>query len=121
MNKKFKNVFVDFELAKLAYQKGFKEWCPSMVSKKRGYTPTFYEKLIEGSLHTLFDLSEIKDYPVNQHYYCPTHSQLIFWLKDNHNINLEIKMVNKTYELNDLLTLALNTLSDVIVNENNKN
>ena len=87
MIQQLKNIFVPYNVAKLAYEKQFGEWCACLVSEKRGHTPNFSDIKVNGYIETHFGL-EFEIRPINGHYYCPTHLQLILWLKNTHNIDV---------------------------------
>jgi len=88
MRQELINIFVPFDLAKLAYEKQFSEWCACLVSKKTGHSPNFIEKFIRGGFETLFDFKDKSNIYLNGFYSCPTHLQLIIWLKNNHKIDV---------------------------------
>jgi len=127
MEKKLENIFVTYEIAKLAYEKGFREWCACLVSKERGHTPNFHEKEVDGYIETLFDLECEQDEIINEHNPCPTHFQLISWLRENHEIliilcsdkTFEVELTNGDYftdgdnliiDINKAIEIALNIL-----------
>lgn len=125
MEKELENIFVPYEIAKLSYEKGFREWCCALVTSDdlfmnatKNYEPDFGYTLLSNGLGQ-FGL--------------PTHFQLIAWLKYNHNIHLSFEKNGKfsvcipeklsfrwiveddtiEFEINKALEVALNTLPDV--------
>lgn len=71
MTNQFENIFVSLEVAKLAKEKGFNEWCCSYYhGEQKHLNPHTFEDNydIENSLFSNFQ------------YQAPTHYQLIEWL-----------------------------------------
>ena len=92
MNDKLKNIFVPYNVAKLAFEKGFTEWCAGLQKKE-----------LELILNTHPILNYENDYQYfgddnDGEYGIPTHFQLITWLHNNHNIDV----LNYQFPLNGL-------------------
>ena len=93
MQQELKNIFVPFELAKLAYEKGFCEWCAGVDfdvvnSKEPTLANTIgMEKNGEEADSYIFDFDFFPNVK-NKLYGVPTHLQLILWLKNTHNIDV---------------------------------
>ena len=127
MNEKLNNIFVTVDVAKLAKEKGFDEWC-SAFSKNQtlkeyeneiSYFPNICDSLIGFGFENYGNKNFIS---------MPTHFQLIKWLKDKHDIDAIIlesglfKVINQygnrcyndnddsEFEINEALTIALNQI-----------
>lgn len=83
MNKELENIFVPVEVAKLAKQKGFKDWCACYKEEPR------YSELanVRGDLGWYYGKRENSKNIVA----IPTHFQLIKWLKDKHDVDLRME------------------------------
>lgn len=129
MNEKLKNIFVPYNVAKLAFEKGFTEWCKS-IQGKDDKEPSPNAKIQydgEGSIPIfVYDYAYLSDDSKGE-YGIPEHSQLIVWLKDKHNIDVVMdynglykvfdSIGNYAYfndenefEINQALEVALNLL-----------
>lgn len=130
MNEKLKNIFVPYNVAKLAFEKGFTEWCALVDIKDStiGVYPNIADFEIEGEFYSLFDFKYKSDDSKTE-YGIPTHFQLIDWLKDKHNIDVLMENNGTWYvldkkgmmsfldsenefEINQALEVALNLLYD---------
>lgn len=135
MKKQLEKIFIHFNLAKLAYSKGFRQWCACIAFNENDYRPNFIEKVIDDNLHgkcleTFFDLEDTEFEIGESHYYCPTHLQLISWLSEKYDIQVTLKVngmwkviahtghtiynsFSKTeFEINEAIEIALNLLDD---------
>lgn len=123
MEKKLENIFVPYEIAKLAYQKGFREWCAGI-------------DICDNSVGTILNTEEDDidfEYfgnPSKGYYGLPTHFQLMDWLQSNHNVQITMHKEGgftvfdkdgfmkfdkgkPRFEINKALEIALNTLPNV--------
>lgn len=115
MENKLENIFVSYEIAKLAYEKGFREWCAGIG-------------VCDNSVGTMLNTEkddidfEYLGNPSKGYYGLPTHFQLMAWLLDNHNIDMFIlhrtlsnrgSLDVEKFNINIALEIALNTLPDV--------
>jgi len=124
MNDKLKNIFVPYEIAKLAYEKGFREWCACIGENRCNIFLNSEGEYID------FDYMGV---PINGYYGLPTHFQLISWLKINHDIDVSNSALGFTgkwvvidvtgchvcnlkmddeFEINEAIEVALNILPD---------
>lgn len=116
MNEKLNNIFVTVDVANMAKEKGFDEWCACSVFVKSAMFPqTKSDK---------WAFQERKDKALG----IPTHYQLIKWLKDKHDIDVKMlesglfKVIDQygnrcynsdddnEFEINESLTIALNQI-----------
>ena len=91
MNNKLKNIFVPYNVAKLAFEKGFTDWCAGINNKLNQVISNCESDDFK------FDFEYITD-DNDGEYGIPTHFQLIDWLKDKHNIDV----LNCQFPLNGL-------------------
>lgn len=122
MSEKLKNIFVPIEVAKLAFEKGFTEWCAGINNKLNQVISNCKSDDFE------FDFKYITD-DNDGEYGIPTHFQLIAWLYDKHSINVIIYYnglwkvydfggrpiyfeFESEFEINQALEVALNLLPD---------
>ncbi len=125
MNKQLKNIFVPFEIAKLAKQKGFYEWCAFKYGDHLDNgNPVFYGNTDgEGTFLCEYD----NGIDNNEDLSIPTHFQLMMWLVEQHHIEVTMKSSgmfkvfeksgsilwvdnNNEFEINEALEHALNLL-----------
>jgi hypothetical protein len=121
MNQKLENIFVSVDVAKLAKEKGFNEWCACLYHINTG-------SIIPNEHEGDFDYK----YDVNDKGSCfciPTHFQLIVWLRVKHRIYVSDNNIAsiETYNrfsitqfmstkvfvaktINEALTIALNLI-----------
>ena len=89
MKPKLKNIFVPFELAKLAYEKGFREWCACVSWNEFGHKDYLANSFTFGHRYDFqYDPVNIEEKNENEETSTPTHLQLILWLKNTHNIDV---------------------------------
>jgi hypothetical protein len=81
MQKELENIFVPEAVARLAKDKGFNEWCAST-------------NLGGDILPIIKNKSYVFDFDFNPKYSLPTptHFQLIKWLKDIHDIDVQMEL-----------------------------
>lgn len=120
MDQKLNNIFVPVDVAKLARDKGFNEWCACLFHINTG-------NIIPNEHESDFDYN----YDVNDKGLCfciPTHFQLIKWLNKNYGIEVQIMPIGifvvgdnmgflvmndkneSDLEINEALTIALNLI-----------
>lgn len=128
MKQELKNIFVPYLLAKLAFEKGFTEWCLAVQFKEQSETeplPNAKIVIIEGREVSIFDYPYFSDDSKGE-YGIPTHFQLIAWLKDKHDIDVTMQINglwaviashgytydsgDNEFEINRALEVALNLL-----------
>lgn len=114
MNEKLNNIFVTVNVAKLANEKGFDEWCACLYSNEIG---------IISNSKDCYEWDTSISEPSTVWLRIPTHFQLIKWLKDKHNIdvqmhhnglwdvqNIDGEYVDLGLEINEALIIALNQI-----------
>lgn len=128
MTEQLKNIFVPYLLAKLAFEKGFTEWCLATQGKEEPEPlPNFRITTKEGRQVAIFDYPYFSDDSFKE-YGIPTHFQLIAWLKDKHDIDVTMQINglwaviashgytydsgDNEFEINRALEVALNLLPD---------
>ena len=131
MNEKLKNIFVPYNVAKLAFEKGFTEWCVSIsLEDDKDPVPNSIIKDDDDGLieDHIFDYNYLSDDSYGE-YGIPTHFQLISWLQSEHNIDVEMNQYGlwtvidsigviiyfeeeNYFEINQALEVALNLLPD---------
>jgi len=119
MRKELLKICVPFVIAKLAYEKGFKELCVFGVNEEEHFP------IVDSDEEFLFEYFEKQD--DIEVYYCPTHLQLIDWLNKTHDIQVSLKVNGlwrviapsgytlfkehiTEFEVNDAIFLALNSI-----------
>lgn len=128
MTQQLKNIFVPYNVAKLAFEKGFIEWCSAIQGKDQS-EPEPNVKIVtkEGRRFSLFDYAYLSD-DSDGEYGIPTHFQLISWLKDKHDIDVTMQINgllavisthgytydsgDNEFEINRALEVGLNLLTD---------
>jgi len=125
MQNQLKQIFVPIEIAKLARQKGFDQWCVCKFGDHlcSGHAEFYGNTDGEGTFLYEYD-NGIDD---NQDLSIPTHTQLIMWLVERHSIEVQLQMnglftvcdaIGGTlwlddenhFEINDAIFHALNLL-----------
>lgn len=83
-----KNLVVSYEVAKLAYEKGFDEDCIFCLNQLGNFeTPSLSTRVI---LFSLEDTSNAVENGLPKVYLAPTHTQLNLWLWKNHGKIVEM-------------------------------
>lgn len=80
MNDKLKNIFVPYNVAKLAFEKGFTDWCAGINNKLNQVISNCESDDFEFDYKYIIDDSDGE-------YGIPTHFQLIAWIQSKHYIN----------------------------------
>lgn len=119
MNEKLNNIFVTVEVAKLAKEKGFNEWCACLYANEIGFI---------SHSDDCYQWATSRSEPSTVWLRIPTHFQLIEWLRVNHRTEIftvdpiywQVRGIdNRCYfinekgnplTLNEALTIALNQM-----------
>ena len=111
MQEQLKNIFVSLEVAKMAKEKGFSEWCAAYYSVRH---ETIYPN-IDGFGSLLADCDNPQE--------CiefPTHFQLVEWLFKNHKIYI-FQESTETWKVDFNLKsgwfghVYINTINDALI------
>lgn len=106
MQEQFKNIFVTLEVAKMAKEKWFSEWCAAYYSVRH---ETIFPNIDGfGNLLTGYDNPQ-------ECIELPTHFQLTEWLRENHQIDV-IKAVDyKIYIKDELWANDIESINDALL------
>lgn len=123
MNEKLQSIFVPEAVARLAKEKGFDEWCACVfVPRLNEYFPNMASS---HDFDYVFDYEFKASNNIDSNLDIPTHFQLIKWLKDKHDIDVQMNFSgfwnviissgawiydlqdNNDFEINEALELAL--------------
>lgn len=122
MKQELTNIFVPYQVAKLAFEKGFIEWCAGINNKKNQIMSNCESDDFN------FDFKYFTD-DSDGEFGIPTHLQLIVWLKRKHDIDVTMQVngfwivldafgrdtyfeYENEFEINQALEVALNLLPD---------